>query len=121
MNLSVAVGIRKTGPAPQMRPPRVGFCGEKNRLWTVSPRPNWLRSEAGGEGTTFFCATIGMMVREIRFQLRLSVTGTTGWTLSRYCDPSSSEPAPQSQLLCSGTLISEAIGLESCLARAWAL
>lgn len=85
---SVAVGTRKTGPAPQTTPEADGAFGEKKRLWTVSPRPNWL---VPGPVTSFW-AMMGRMVREMMFQSVLRETGMTGWTLAVKRKPSPSAP-----------------------------
>jgi hypothetical protein len=37
---SVAVGMLKAGPTPQMSPPFVGFFGEKKMLCVVVPKPS---------------------------------------------------------------------------------
>ena len=37
-----AVGISSAGPMPQVQPLAVRALGEKNRLWVMSPVPNWL-------------------------------------------------------------------------------
>ena len=71
---SVAVGIRKAGPTPQIRPAAVGCFGEKKKLWVVAPRPNWWSSP----GTTPSFQTDGRMVREMTFQFSLIEKGMTG-------------------------------------------
>src|SRR5687768_9238 len=43
--------------------------------------------------------------------------GTTGWMLSVDLNPSPVGPAPKSKFCWNGTVISEAIGFDSCLAR----
>jgi hypothetical protein len=43
--------------------------------------------------------------------------GTTGWMFSVDLNPSPVGPAPKSKFCWNGTLISEAIGFDSCLAR----
>src|SRR5512139_3513641 len=75
----VAVGNKKTGPAPQIQPPAVGAFGEKNRLAVVSPRPDSFDVAAGKSRRS----TSGTMVRVIRFQSSLSENGTTGCTFRR--------------------------------------
>lgn len=62
-----------------MRPPAVGFAGEKNRLCTMSPSPDWLPPP----GTASFWSMTEMIVREIRFNSGVSENGMTGWTLSK--------------------------------------
>ena len=90
--------------------------GEKKKLCTVSPRPNWL--PAVGKMSSW--PMIGTIVREIRFQSALIETGITGWKLSRCLRPSSSGPILWSKLYWNGTLIREATGLESFLASSCA-
>ena len=74
---SVAVGIRKAGPTPQIRPAAVGCFGEKKKLWVVAPRPNC----EPAPGTTSSWLTTGTIVREITFQFSAIENGITGWML----------------------------------------
>jgi len=62
--------------------------GEKKMLWTTSPMPLWLPVP----GTTFCWLITGRMVREMRFQSLLRLTGITGWTLTSQRSPSSPGP-----------------------------
>src|SRR5438093_6383797 len=61
------------------------------------------------------------MMRAIRFQSSLSDSGMTGWMFSVYLKLSLSWPVLKSKLLWKGTLMSEAMGLESFLASSSAL
>jgi hypothetical protein len=83
---SVAVGMLKAGPTPQIRPPFVGSFGEKKKLCVVLPKPSWLSSS----GRNPFWLTTGRMVREIRFQSSPSEIGMTGWMFSVVCEASPS-------------------------------
>ena len=74
-----------------MMPFAVGFLGEKNRLWVMSPRP-----DCSPDGPAMsFCQMIGRMVREMTFQSSLSEIGMTGWMLSVAFWPSF-DPNPSS-------------------------
>src|ERR1019366_3264729 len=75
----VAVGITNAGPTPQISLP--GLPGDRKNDGFMSPKPNspplfWL-----GYG----CQTIGWIMRVIRFQLSLSLTGITGWMFRTSC------------------------------------
>ena len=82
------VGSSSAGPAPQMRPPAVGFLGEKKKLCTMSPTPDWLVPGI----TSFWSRTTGRIVRLMTFHSAFSVIGTTGWTLMNDLWPFSSAP-----------------------------
>ena len=76
--LSVAVGNRKTGPAPQITFP--GSLGDRNPVKVVSPSPvsrSWPGERPGWD-------TIGTIVRVIRFQSSVSSNGQTGWMLRMF-------------------------------------
>ena len=76
---SVAVGRRKTPPTPQMMPLGPGTFGDKNKLWTVSPRPN-----CSPDGPAMsFCQAIGRIVREMMFESSFNVNGMTGCTFTK--------------------------------------
>ena len=38
---SVPVGMSAAGPTPQIKPDEGGSFGENQKLWVVSPKPNW--------------------------------------------------------------------------------
>jgi len=53
----------------------VGALGEKNRLCTMSPTPDWFPAPA----KTLSSQTTHTMVRETRFQFSPIEIATTGW------------------------------------------
>ena len=68
------VGVKHTGPTPQMMPPGPGAFGERKKLCVVLPS----RRDLGGPelaGKTSFCEMMGRIVRRIRFQSLLMEIG----------------------------------------------
>ncbi len=59
-----------------MMPEEDGALGEKKKLCSKSPRPDWLAPAA----VTSPWAMIGRMVREMTLASGLIDTGITGWT-----------------------------------------
>ena len=72
---SVAVGRVNVGPAPQMSLP--GFAGDRKNVGLRSPSPKALSSPGNSDGWLM----MGMMVRVMRFQSSVSLSGITGCTL----------------------------------------
>ena len=70
---SSAVGSRKTGPAPQISPPAVGWLGDRKKLCTTSPMP-----DCEVPGLTSDWLMKGTMLRETRFQSSFRRIGSTG-------------------------------------------
>ena len=103
--LSVAVGTRKAGPAPQVSPFFV-WEGEKNALIVASPKPD---CEVFSP-VRLYWVTSGKIHRVIRFKLSLNLIGITGWKFITFCVPLLA-PIPYSVLFWNGTLIRLAMGL----------
>jgi len=85
---SLPVGSSSTGPAPQIRPLAVGFLGEKKKLCTMSPMPDWLVPGT----TSFWSMRTGRIVRLMTFHSAFNVIGTTGCTLMNDLWPCSAAP-----------------------------
>ena len=69
-NSSVAVGMRNTGPTPQVTAPSLG---EKKKLRTVSPRPVASRESPAGARPSW--SMTGRMVREMAIRVLADAEG----------------------------------------------
>ena len=72
-NGSEVVGIRRTGPAPQMKDP--GFAGDRKNDVTRAAHPD----VGCPPGTRGGWLTTGTIRRAIRFQSSFTEKGITGW------------------------------------------
>src|SRR5262245_40034504 len=113
-SLLVAVGNVNVGPAPQMN--FSDPAGEKNSEGLMSPRPKAWSIPGASDGWLM----TGMIVRVIRFQVSVSLIGTTGCTFMiqtvRF-----SGPVLKLKLCWKGTLIRSATGFCVCFARSVSL
>ena len=88
-NSSVAVGSRKIGPTPKVKPLNVRLGEESS--WSCR-RSTWTREAGTGKEVVLAKHYGARIVREITYQSGLSVMGTTGWIFTNHWEPSSSVP-----------------------------